>query len=276
MPQTAEPFELLTADNGVVMLRIAAWMRAFPWLNAGFTTRHGGCGREPWNTLNTALHVGDNESDVAENRRRAAEAAGLDFAAWTCAEQVHGKEAFIVGRHAVGAGRLSREDAIMGKDALITDLPGVMLVMFYADCVPIWLVDPITRSVALAHAGWRGSVADVAGETVRTMQQAYGSNPADLHAAIGPSIRGCCYEVDERVARHIPKGSEALMRSTSEGRWMLDLAKYNRQKLTEAGILAKNIEISLYCTSCRTDLFFSHRKERGSTGRMAAWIAQSK
>ena len=269
-----EPFELNTAEDGTALLRIKEWEEQFPWLSAGFSTRLGGVSAEPWSSLNCGLHVGDLDRDVAENRRRVAMAAGFAFDRWTCAEQVHGRDVAVVKAGDAGAGRLSRADAIQAKDALVTDEPGVMLNAFYADCVPIWLVDPARRAVGIAHAGWRGAVADVAGEAVRTMTRAYGTEPSDVLAVIGPSIRGCCYEVDETVARHIPEESEAIEPSAVPERYMLDLAKFNRQMLTKAGVLTNHIEISVYCTSCRTDLFFSHRKEQGRTGRMTAWIAR--
>ncbi|TLS50412.1 peptidoglycan editing factor PgeF [Paenibacillus antri] len=269
-----EPLELRPSDDGATLFRWRSWEEKFPWLSAGFSSRRGGVSGEPWGSLNCGLHVGDNDDDVAENRRRVAEAAGFDFRRWTCAEQVHGVAVAVVAEAEAGAGRLVRDDALPSKDALVTDVPGVMLNAFYADCVPIWFVDPVRRAVGVAHAGWRGAVADVAGETVRAMTRAYGSEPSELLAAIGPSIRGCCYEVDDQVAKHIPEGSESIKPSASPGRYLLDLAIFNRQKLTEAGILANHIEITQYCTSCRTDLFFSHRKENGRTGRMTAWIAR--
>jgi YfiH family protein len=269
-----EPFETFIGLHGVALLQISDWVERFPWLRAGFSTRTGGISTAPWETLNCALHVGDKEPDVIENRRRVAEAAGFRFEQWTCAEQVHGCEVAVISAEMAGAGRLEREDAIPSKDALLTNEPGIMLNMFYADCVPLWFVDSKRRAVGVAHAGWRGAVADVAGETVRAMQRVYGTEPADIYAAIGPSIRGCCYEVDVAVANHIPEESESLAASTSPGRYKLDLAKFNRQKLTEAGILANHIELCGYCTSCRTDLFFSHRKENGRAGRMTAWIAR--
>jgi len=269
-----EPLELQASPDGAALFRWRAWEARFPWLSAGFSSRRGGVSGEPWGSLNCGLHVGDRDEDVAENRRRVAEAAGFDFRRWTCAEQVHGVDVAVVTEADAGAGRLSRADAVASKDALVTDAPGVMLNAFYADCVPIWFVDPANRAVGIAHAGWRGAVADVALETVRAMTRVYGSDPSEMLAAIGPSIRGCCYEVDDQVARHIPAGSESIKASDSPGRYLLDLAIFNRQKLTEAGILTKHIEITQYCTSCRTDLFFSHRKENGRTGRMTAWIAR--
>jgi len=269
-----EPLELRASENGAALFHWRAWEEEYPWLSAGFSSRLGGVSGEPWGGLNCGLHVGDRDDDVAENRRRVAEAAGFDFRRWTCAEQTHGVDVAAVAEADAGAGRVSRADALQSKDALVTNAPGVMLNAFYADCVPIWFVDPARRAVGIAHAGWRGAVRDVAGETVRAMRRLYGSEPAELLAAIGPSIRGCCYEVDDGVARYIPQDSESIKASSSPGRYMLDLAIFNRQKLTEAGILPNRIELTQYCTSCRTDLFFSHRKENGRTGRMTAWIAR--
>lgn len=269
----ADPLVEQAGPGGAPMLVVGSWSRDFPWLRAGMSTRLGGVSRAPRESLNCALHVGDRPEDVIENRRRAAEAAGFDFANWVCAEQVHGSNVAIVDAGMSGAGARSREEAVPSSDAMATDVPGVMLNAFFADCVPLWFVDPVRRAVGVAHAGWRGSVADVAGETVRAMRRAFRSEAGDLFAVIGPSIRGCCYEVDDAVARHIPRPNVCL-RGTggSPERYRLDLAEFNRQKLIEAGILMNRIEISQYCTNCRTDLFFSHRGEHGQTGRMTAWI----
>lgn len=278
--QARDGLTVFVGVDGTRLLRWARWEKQFPWLSAGFSTRHGGVSEAPWDGLNCGLHVGDSGEAVIENRRRIAETAGFRLGQWTCAEQVHGCSVAVVSAADAGAGRLTRADALDAKDALITDAPGVMLAAYYADCVPLWFVDPLHKAVGLAHAGWRGSALDVAGETIRAMEQAFGSSPAELRAAIGPSIRGCCYEVDRVVAEHffaIDDGEDTpdwLLPSVRPGRYMLDLVKFNRQNLTKAGILAKHIEISEYCTSCRTDLFFSHRKEKGRTGRMAAWIAR--
>ncbi|HZG55174.1 MAG TPA: peptidoglycan editing factor PgeF, partial [Paenibacillus sp.] len=269
-----EPLTLKDAGDGPSLLRWSSWEERFPWLSAGFSTRIGGTSAEPWSSLNCGLHVGDADADVVENRRRVAIAAGFAPEGWTCAEQVHGVQVRVVEASDAGRGFASRDDAIPATDALLTNVPGVMLNSFYADCVPLWFVDPVRRAVGVAHAGWRGSVADIAGETVRAFAKAFGSAPSELYAAIGPSIRGCCYEVDDHVAMHIRKDAESSITPSSPGRYLLDLAKFNRQKLTEAGILPNRIEISQYCTSCRTDLFFSHRKENGRTGRMTAWIAR--
>ncbi|WP_274363336.1 peptidoglycan editing factor PgeF [Paenibacillus thermotolerans] len=258
------------------LLTIADWQERFPWLSAGFSTRFGGVGGGAWDSLNCALHVGDNPEDVIANRKLLAQRASFSFDAWTCAEQVHGSDVLAVTRELRGAGRESREEAIASKDGLITNEPGVMLAAFYADCVPLWFVDPDHRAVGVAHAGWRGTAADVAGKTVEAMRLAYGSDPARMLAAIGPSIQACCYEVDDAVICRVKEAGgeegEHFVSSRAPGRYMLDLSKLNAKLLAKAGILPKHIEITGYCTSCRTDLFFSHRKECGKTGRMTAWI----
>lgn len=262
-----------TAD-GLELYRLSAWQERFPGLSAGFTSRIGGVGKAPYAELNCALHVGDDPQAVAENRRRVARAAGFAVEAWTCAEQVHGNRVHLVGESDKGAGFHSRASVIQDADGLMTDRRGLMLVAFYADCVPIFLLDPERRAVALAHAGWKGTALDIVRETVLAMNRAFGSRPEELLAAIGPAIGGCCYEVD----RHVVEQIDAPVPPRKEnGRYMLDLKEINRQFMIRAGLLPINIEVSGYCTGCRTDRFFSHRMEsgksiNGKTGRMAAWI----
>jgi YfiH family protein len=264
-------------ENGSILFIIKPWMEKFNWLTVGITSRLGGVSNYPWNEFNQALHVGDHPTHVIFNRQRLAEAIGIDFAQWTCAEQVHGYDVAQVGQSNVGSGRLSRDQAIPSKDALITQEKDVMLNAFFADCVPIWLVDPTHRAIGLVHAGWRGSSLDVVSIASRAMSEAYHTDPSELHAAIGPSIRGCCYEVDDVVMDRMKSADDSFgeyyYQTTSEHHYRLDLAKFNQHKLLKAGILPEHIEISEYCTACHTDVFYSHRREFGQTGRMSAWIA---
>lgn len=261
-------------------------MKADDRLTAGFSSREGGVSAAPWNGLNVGLHVGDRAEDVVRNRELLAEALGWPFEAWTCAEQVHGSRVYQVTSEDRGRGRDSRESAIGDADALMTNEKGVLLASFYADCVPLYFWDPKQEAVALAHAGWKGTVAEIAVRTVEAMREAYGSRPADIQAAIGPSIGGCCYEVDENVLRHVrplleqlrvlgieaADGLDGVIAETAAGRARIDLKEINRQIMIKAGILPTHIEITQWCTGCRTDLFFSHRMEQGRTGRMASWI----
>lgn len=283
-----EPFKL--TDNEVndgsspVLLRLESWEKR-EGLTAGFTTRIGGVSAAPRDSLNTALHVGDDAEDVVRNRRRVAEALGWEFSAWTCAEQVHGNRVHVVTAADKGSGRLDRASAIQEADALVANEPGVLLVMYFADCVPLYFYDPESGAVGLAHAGWKGTVLDVAAETVRTMGERFGSRPEALLGAIGPSIGACCYEVDEAVLKHVrplaeaagagaADGGSAFHTPTGNGRARLDLKEMNRHLMIKAGILPSRIELTTWCTGCRTDLFFSHRTENGATGRMMSWLGK--
>lgn len=278
-----EPFQLRGGSGQPTRLHIERWENGFPGLGAGFTTRLGGVSEGDKASLNCALHVADVPERVIENRQRLAQALQVPFEAWTCGEQVHGRHVTVVSRDLRGKGRTAREDAIRDTDALLTNEAGIWLVSFYADCVPLYFFDPVRRVVGLAHAGWKGTVLQIAREVVRTMAEAYGTDAADVRAAIGPSIGDCCYEVDDRVIERIDEcltelgaSGEArgrVYRRTGEpGKYRLGLQEMNRQIMIKAGIMPMHIEICGICTGCRTDLFFSHRRENGSTGRMASWI----
>jgi len=259
--------------NGVETYRIASWERQFERLSAGFSTRNGGISKGSFDSLNCALHVGDDPQHVLENRKRLAEAAGFSFDAWTCGEQVHHNGVAVVTRQERGKGRDSRESALQDTDALITNEADIMLVSFYADCVPLYFYDPIRQAVGLAHAGWKGTAKRIAERTVEQFREAYGSNPEQLHAVIGPSIGSCCYEVDGKVIRAMQEsGISDGWTPKSDDKFMLDLREINRQILIEAGILPSHIEVTHLCTRCHVESFFSHRRDGGRTGRMASWI----
>jgi polyphenol oxidase len=237
------------------------FQQLLPQLKCGFSTKADG---------NLALHVGDIPQHVIANRMRFAETAGFSFGAWTCADQVHGAKVAIVNASMMGAGRDSLETALQGYDGLVTNLSGVLLTSFYADCVPLYFVDVKKQVIGLAHAGWKGTVANIVGEMIRVMTSEFGSSLEDIHAAIGPSIGSCCYEVDDVVINGINNVLNQVVYPL--GKAHVDLKEINRQIMIRTGILANQIEVSNHCTSCRTDLYFSYRAEQGRTGRMASWI----
>ncbi|MDQ1913002.1 peptidoglycan editing factor PgeF [Paenibacillus sp. GD4] len=279
-----EPFVRTIAENGCETWRLANWEEKYPQLTAGFTSRKGGVSRDSFDSLNCGLHVNDNPADVVANRQLLARAIGASFDACTYAEQVHGKEIQVVAKAQAGAGNSSREKALQAKDGFVTNVPGIYLHALFADCVPLYFYDPVHKAVGLAHAGWKGTVLQIAKATLETMSAAYGTKPRDVYAAIGPSIQACCYEVDENVITRVDKtlrelglsnqlaAQESVYHPVSEGKWMLSLQQLNRQIMIKAGIMPVHIEISTLCTSCQVEDFFSHRKEGGKTGRMAAWI----
>lgn len=246
------------------------------WNNvtAGFTTRTGGVSSEPYDSFNLGFHVGDDPISVLENRRRLAEKVGVPLERWVCTEQVHGSNIRKVTVGGKGAEGL--ENAIPATDGIYTSKAGLLLALGYADCVPLYFYAPNSRIVGIAHAGWRGTVQNIGGNMVERWVNEEGVPREEIYTAIGPSIGACCYEVDRHVIDAVDEalGSEAqaVYRQTDEAHWRLDLKECNRKLLIRAGISEDHIECSSYCTGCRTDLFYSHRKENGHTGRMLGFI----
>ena len=240
------------------------------------STRFGGVSKGPYASMNLALHVGDNAADVVENRRRFLDIFGLDFRRLTTPEQIHGDNIVRVDEAYAGRGRLAYTDAIPGTDALMTDVPGVSLMLCFADCTPILIFDPIHRAAAIAHGGWKGTALSVAAKTVRAMGDAFGTCPEDCLAAIGPAIGPCCYEVGEEVemafSKAFPAFAETVV-SKDNGKIRLDLWAANRLQLEEAGLLPERIDVAGVCTSCHAKTFFSYRAEGPVTGRIAAVMA---
>ena len=242
-----------------------------------FGTRQGGVSRPPFATLNLGKNVGDEPAAVEENRRRFFGAFGIDPGRVVRAWQAHGDGVLRVD--AGLAGRAGFPHCLLDErakfDALITHLPGLALTVSTADCLPILIHDPVRRSVAAIHAGWRGTAKRIVARALAAMREAYGTDPSDCRAAIGPGIGGCCFEVDTAVADAMDAALpnwEAHARANRPGHWLLDLTAVNRAILEAAGVRADRIQDIELCTSCRTDLFFSHRAEKGRTGRMMNFI----
>jgi len=240
-----------------------------------FTTRRGGVSTGLLASLNMGFVAGDPPENVRTNRRLVCEALGLDPARIVAGRQVHGHNAVVVGEEDRGRGAYSPDGAFPDTDILLTAVKGVVLTSFYADCVPLYFLDPVAGAVALAHAGWRGTVQEVGAECIRAMAAAFGSRPGDLLAVIGPSAGSCCYEVDEPVraefSRVFPQWP-GLFVPRGPGRWLLDLKEANRRTLVACGMLPGRIEVSDLCTVCRPELFFSYRA-CGATGRMASLVS---
>ncbi|RCX22840.1 hypothetical protein DFP94_101425 [Fontibacillus phaseoli] len=277
-----EPFIWNPKQDIPEQYELKAWQTSVPGLSAGFSGRSGGTGKEPYGSLNLAFHVGDDPVDVLENRRRLARALGFPPETWTCGEQVHGVSVAVVVEKNRGKGFRDRESAFQATDGLVTNVPGVLLTSFYADCVPLYFLDPANRVVGLAHAGWKGTVGLIAEAVVATMEREYGSLRSQIRTAIGPSIGSCCYEVDEHVMGKVRDAFQEMPEaewapkiyspSRREGRSMLNLKEMNRIIMIKAGILPTHIECTSWCTSCHSDRFFSYRKHNGVTGRMASWV----
>lgn len=244
------------------------------------TTRTGGESRGPYASLNLGMRSGDDPAAVVRNRARVAAITGAP--ALVFGRQVHGKRVTAVPEGYSGG-------AFDDTDALITSATRLPLAVLTADCAAVFLFDPKQRAIGIAHAGWRGTVAGIAALTVVRMGDEFGSDPADLVAGIGPSIGPCCYEVGAEVIDAFTDANAEMAdevfvdpdiasagsfrASMNEGRKHLDLWRANELVLVAAGVRESAIEISRLCTACRRDLFYSHRGEKGVTGRFAGVIA---
>lgn len=234
--------------------------------------RTGGVSAAPYDDLNLSFRVGDDPEAVRENRCRLAAALGAELDALVVAGLIHENGVERVGHRERGRGAFSSEDAIADTDALITDDPGVVLAITLADCVPVFLYDPTVPAVGLAHAGWQGTLGHIASKTARAMQAAFGSDPADLLAAIGPSIGPDSYEVGHEVAErfHAEYPANNLTRPTADpGKFILDLWAANVSDLTAVGVAPASIEVARIDTYRKSNLFFSDRRQR-PTGRFMA------
>ncbi len=230
-------------------------------------TRRGGVSPAPWASLNLGGTVGDDPARVRQNRLRALLTLGLEPASVYDVWQVHGVEV------AIAEAPRPPDVPHLQADVLLTDKPGVTLMMRFADCVPILLYDPVHRAAGMAHAGWLGTVSGTVRAAVQAMQQRYGSQPADLRAAIGPSIGPDHYEIGPDVIARVRSAfGEAAsdLLAARDGRVYFDLWSANRKHLEAAGVT--EIETAGLCTACHTDDWFSHRAEKGRTGRFGAVV----
>ncbi|GAP06657.1 uncharacterized protein, YfiH family [Anaerolinea thermolimosa] len=233
-------------------------------------TRKGGISPHPWASLNMATSVGDSRENVLENRRRIQQALGLQKAWFFDVWQVHGTNVI-----ATRSPRLPGEPH-QKADAMMTDHPEVALLMLFADCVPIFLYDPIHRAIALVHAGWQGTVSHVVQHAVSRMKEYYGTKTQDLLAGIGPSICQKHYEVGEEVIERVRtkfQESDGLLSHTDNGKAHFDLWQANLQILLECGLQNDHIQVSGICTVEDPERWYSHRGEQGKTGRFGAVLA---
>lgn len=240
------------------------------------STRNGGFSQAPYHSLNLGLHVGDNPDKVLKNRRRLAETLVIPLNRFTIARQVHSGNVRVISDELRGSGSTDQENAIEGTDAMVTDTPGICLIVLVADCVPMIFFDPLRKVVGVAHAGWRGTLQSVAANTVRTMEEAFDSSPGDIMVGIGPSIGPCCYRVGPEFIAQVKSVFRSrdgyILNESKNGKGFFDLWKANLDQLLHAGVDERNIEIAMRCTCHEPDLFFSYRHARGDTGRFAAGI----
>ncbi|MBI5930180.1 MAG: peptidoglycan editing factor PgeF [Chloroflexi bacterium] len=255
-----------TAADEPVYYQFEFWQSA-P-LKHGVFTRLGGVSQAPWDSLNVGGNIGDDVEAVAQNHERIYAALELDGSRACTVWQVHGAETVVAN------GPLPDRKWLAKADGIVTDKIGLPLAMRFADCVPILFYDPVRHVIGMAHAGWRGTVQGAALSTLVAMRDTYGSQPADVLAAIGPSIGPENYQVGPEVVEAVQAyfgSTDGLIHWTDDGSAYFNLWEANRLTLARAGV--EQIEVAGICTASHTHEFYSHRAEKGQTGRFGAVMA---
>ncbi|MFE8695263.1 peptidoglycan editing factor PgeF [Cytobacillus sp. FJAT-53684] len=266
-----EPFILKNAE----FFLIKEWMERFPDLVAGFTCKSGGVSEAHFSTMNVGLHVNDSFEAVSQNRKHMADLLGYPLNSWIGAEQTHEASIVKVSKEHAGKGALLYEESFKRTDGFYSIDQGILLTLCFADCVPLYFCHEKSRAIGTAHAGWKGTVNGIAEEMVRLYQKE-GIDEKEIHVIIGPSICHNCYIVDEQVISLVQNRLEDLENKPynhiKDNQYKLDLKQVNKEILLKAGILEENIQVSNLCTSCHEEHFFSHRRDKGKTGRMMSFI----
>ena len=242
----------------------------------GFSTRLGGVSEGCLSSMNLSFTRGDDPEKVRENFRRMGKAIGFETKDLVLSDQTHTTNVRRVTEEDRGKG-FDKEKDYTDTDGLITNVPGLMLVTIYADCVPLYFVDPVHKAIGLSHSGWKGTVHRMGKVTLERMKEAFGTRPEDVQAAIGPSICQDCYEVSEDVARAFmdefaDQLDDRLVYRKGNGKYQLNLWNANERILLEAGIRPEHLSITNICTCCNHELLFSHRASHGQRGNLAAFL----
>ncbi len=281
----SEVFSERVCESGAQMLYISALDDNFP-VRTFFTCKNGGNSVGAYASLNMGVMSGDDPATVAANRDLVFRSADCAVKAVSYPTQVHGSDIVTIDEKMLAEADCSEEEKeradasefrtlrFPDTDATVTNVPSVLLTSLHADCIPVWLYDSKKSVAGLAHAGWRGTRADIAAKTMERMVDEFGCVPEDIIAVIGPGISQCCFEVGREVYESFREmiGEDADEFSTDDGngKFHMDLKGINRRLLERAG--AGKIYMSSLCTFCRDDLFYSYRRDGGITGRMCAGI----
>lgn len=242
----------------------------------GFSTRIGGVSEGIWSTMNLSFTRGDEENKVRENFKRMASAIGTNAENLVFSHQTHTTNVRMMTAEDKGKG-FERPLDYQDVDGLITNVPGLCLTTFYADCVPLFFVDPEHKAIGLSHSGWRGTVGKIGQETLRKMKEHYGTEPSKVIAAIGPSICQDCYEVSGDVIEEFRKSFDAqywdeIYYKKENRKYQLNLWKANEIVLKEAGVKPECIAVTNVCTCCNSEVLYSHRASKGERGSLAAFL----
>ncbi|MBB5198064.1 peptidoglycan editing factor PgeF [Anaerocolumna cellulosilytica] len=246
-----------------------------PSIQHGFSTKLGGVSKGIFESMNLSYSSGDDSADVDENYKRICAGMGFVLEDVVATHQVHKTTVRVITSQDKGKG-LSKPRDYEGVDGFITNEPGIPLATFYADCVPLFLVDTRQPAIGLSHSGWRGTVSRMGQVTLQAMVKHFGTNPKDVTVLIGPSICRDCYEVSKDLAEAFSSefkvGITDILKEKGNGKYHLNLWEANRRVFLEAGIQEENIHISEVCTCCNSKWLFSHRATMGKRGTMAAFL----
>lgn len=261
--------------EGVTFLTYPAF-EEMPEIVHGFSTRLGGVSEGIYSSMNLSFTRGDKEEAVKENYRRISSAMGFAMENIVTSDQTHTANVRRVTEEDRGNG-ITKPRPYKDVDGMITNVPGIVLATFYADCVPLYFVDPVQKAIGLSHSGWRGTVSKIGKITVEKMSEEYGTRPEELYAAVGPSICQKCYEVSEDVAEEFrrafdPKYWNTLFYKKENGKYQLNLWEANHIVLLESGIPEDHISMPNLCTCCNPEFLFSHRASKGKRGNLGAFL----
>lgn len=246
-------------------------------VNHGISTREGGVSEGMFRSMNLSFARGDEPERVMENYRRIAKTIGVSVEKMVCSDQTHTTNVRVVDERDAGKGILKTKD-YSEIDGLITQVPGLCLVTFYADCVPLLFVDPVKKVIASSHSGWRGTVGRIGKVTIEKMKEEFGCESDDIYVGIGPSICQSCYEVSADVIEQFQENFaesdwKDIFYQKENGKYQLNLWKANERILLDAGIRQEHLAVTNLCTCCNSESLFSHRASQGKRGNLAAFIA---
>ena len=262
-------------NKGVTWLTYPAFEQ-FADIVHGFSTRLGGVSEGIYASMNLSFTRGDKDAAVYENYRRFAAALGFSEKDIVTSDQTHTANVRIVTDEDRGNG-ITKPRPYTDVDGMITNVRGLVLATFYADCVPLYFIDPVHHAIGLSHSGWRGTVSKIGAVTVKKMQETYGTDPKDVYAAIGPSICQDCYEVSEDVIQEFqnsfaPEHWKTLFYKKENGKYQLNLWEANKIIFMETGITENHISMPGICTCCNPEFLFSHRASHGKRGNLGAFL----
>lgn len=262
---------IVNNKNDLYFLEFTNFKKYEDILTHCFTTRLGGVSTGECCSLNLSFNRNDSKENVLENYRLVSEAIGVDYNKLVLSNQVHDNKIRYVSEDDAGKG-IHKESDIIGFDGLTTDIPGIPLVTFYADCVPVLILDPVKKAITAVHSGWKSTQLNISYEAIEFMKKKYNSNPGDLQVAIGPSICKNCFEVGEEVYKLFIEKYDWCNTyvQRNDEKYYIDLQQIIKKVMIDEGVLNENILISEICTKCNTDVFFSFRGDQHKTGSLAA------